>query len=164
MAVLMEATTEYVSFKDGRLDTRFRYLQQKDLITSIQLAAGPTWQSKFVGSGSGEFSAIFHQPRYSVGTVSYSTSGSYQTITITGSGTGWTSDMVGWFLIAEGGRHIFRVDIVTSPTSMIAQMRVWQSVGSYSGQPYRLGPHLAMERNVSPPFLPAQGPFVAVET
>lgn len=162
MTTLFDATPDYVRFNDAQLSTEYRYPRKIAGSTSIQLASGPTWQAVFTGSGTGEFWAWYlNADDEGPGTVGYTVSNAAGQ-TITGSGTSFTSDMVGQFMIANGAATVWQITGYTSATVLTAQRVAGLTSGTYSGVAYRIGWLYARVGAVNP-YSPAHGPFESVE-
>lgn len=163
---LFDATPDYVRFRDGRLSTEYRYPRRIAGDTSIRLADGPTWAASFTGSGSGSFYVESHISLYSAGTISFTWSSfAGQTVTFTGSGTNWTSALVGQVLQEwSGANAIYIITAVSSPTSLTAKNPSFGSfLGSYSGEPYVIGPVWAWVGNARAPEASVVNDFDSVE-
>lgn len=162
--MLFDATPDYVRFLDGELSTEYRYLRRRDLATSIRLASGPTWQASFTGSGTGVFYAWYHDAIPGPGTVSFTTGvpiGNRINVTITGSGTEFTSGMVGQYMACEGNDTAFKIVSYTSPTHVNGDVAAIVGTGTSTSSEYRIGPGFGLD--AQGPFATAHGPFEFVE-
>lgn len=164
MTTLFDATPDYVRFRDARLSTEYRYLRKIDAATSIRLASGPTWQASFTGTGDGLFYAWFHDGSPPGGTVSFTVSDFTSTTTITGTGTTFTSGMVGQFLAADFNDALFKIVSFVSATSITAHLYTLRSsFGTASSVAFRVGPISASIGNTIGTYAIGHGPYESVE-
>ena len=165
MTVLFDATPDYVAFNDGNLDTRSRYLQKRAGATNIRLLSGPSWGASFTGSGAAAFYLAFEDWVYDTGTVSYSISSAQQTnVTVTGTGTSWTSVHVGLGMRTPSTIYMnfLIVKSVSSATSLVADS-ILSATGSHSGNGHRLSRYWAVPQNDMPAFATTSSQGVGVE-
>ena len=120
---LFRANNLYARFNDGRLSTEFRYLQKKEVATAFQVAAGPTWDAVFTGSGN---SAVFESywwlaPPTAAGTISFTMSGNGpRTAVATGVGTAFLADLaVGRRVAVANHTNGYYVRSIASNTSCV---------------------------------------------
>ncbi|MBX9659082.1 MAG: hypothetical protein K2X00_10980 [Nitrospiraceae bacterium] len=164
MTELMDATPDYVRFNDGKLSTEFRYLRKQRLPTSFQLAAGPTWDAVFTGSGAG---AVFDRfwwlaPPVGTGTISFSMSGSGpRTATVTGVGTQFLSELaVGRRVAVASHQNGYYVSSIATNTSCVLRVNFNSGSVSVSGSAFKV---VHWEAPESFRYTANVGPFESVE-
>lgn len=133
MAVLIDATPSYVSINDGALDTRYRYLRDRDTSSAIALSTGESWGAEFTGATEGLFGVMFGIPKQGVsapGTVGISGGN------VTGDGTTFTTTFAVGDYIAMGNTRWGRVETITSNTLMTLENPYTGTLSGLSYVPY----------------------------